>query len=136
MGVGEEGDPGYERGSERWKLRETQRCRKTAIESGLEKAAGRWGQTDSRDQRGVRFKCKFGRPQTWAGLWLCPRLMTQHIQPLIPDLGAGTPGHRPCSFGEGAGDPPSTIGMVGVQLQEPSGSTRQAMRAADTGGDD
>lgn len=24
-------------------------------------------QTDSRDQRGVRFKCKLGRPQTWAG---------------------------------------------------------------------
>lgn len=32
-------------------------------------------------------------------------LVTQHPRPLIPDLGAGTRGHRPCSFGEGAGAP-------------------------------
>lgn len=66
-------------------------------------------------------------------------LVTQHSQPLIPDLGAGTPPPAPVTglahLGRGQGTP-STIGMVGVQLQEPSGSTRQAMRAADARGDD
>lgn len=41
-------------------------------------------------------------------------LMTQHSQPLIPDLGAGGPRSQALLIWGGAEGFPSTIGMVGV----------------------